>query len=89
MTKENNISLSRYTTDSFPSDKVETVDEHNISLMIEGEETTPKNTNGNLKDTDLFLLNDEIQSKKDEQNEKISQIGSMKKLYSNVINGAV
>ena len=39
--------------------------------MIEAEETPQNNTAGNLKDDALFLLNDEIQSKNDEQIEKI------------------
>ena len=69
ITNENNISLSRDTNDLFPSVIVETSDKHNISLMIEEEETPQKNT-GNLKDYALFLLNYEIQSKNDKQIEK-------------------
>ena len=38
--------------------------------MIEAQETLQKNTTGNLKYYVLFLFNDEIQSKNDEQNEK-------------------
>ena len=37
--------------------------------MIESEET-PQKTTGSLKDDALFLLNDEIQSKNDEQTKK-------------------
>ena len=43
---------------------------------------------GKLKDDALFLLNDEPQSKSDEQNLK-KLIGNMKKVSLNVINGAV
>ena len=70
VTKEQNITLSRYTIASFPSGILEIVDKHYISLMIEAEETPQKHTIENLKYDALFLLNDKIQSKNDEQNEK-------------------
>ena len=56
-------------TASSPSVIVENFDKHDISLMIEAEETPQKST-GNLKYNALFLLNYEIQSKNDEQIEK-------------------
>ena len=37
LTKENNISLSRDPIASFPSVILETIDKHDISLMIEAE----------------------------------------------------
>ena len=43
LTKDHNISLSKDTTASSQSSIVETSDKHNISLMIEAEETTQKN----------------------------------------------
>ena len=45
--------------------------------MIEAQETLQKNTTGNLKYYVLFLFNDEIQSKNDEQIKKM-WIGNMK-----------
>ena len=78
VTKEDNISLSRYPTASFPSDIVETFDNHDILLIIEAEETQQKNTTGYLKD-DVFLFNDEIQSKNDEQIEKNKVAGKYEK----------
>ena len=41
-TKENNILLSRDPIASFASGVLETVDKHNILLMIEAEELPPK-----------------------------------------------
>ena len=46
--------------------------------MIEAGKPPPKNTMGNLKNDTLFLLNDEIQSNHDDQNEKIRLIENMK-----------
>ena len=66
-TKEENIYLSRDPNASFPLVIAETFYKHNISSMIEAQETPNKNTIGNLKDDALFLFNDEIQSKNDEQ----------------------
>ena len=42
VTKEKNISLSRDPIASFPPVLLETVDRHDISLIIEAEETPPK-----------------------------------------------
>ena len=41
VTKENNISLSRYPTDSFTSVIVDNSDKNDTSLIIEAEETPP------------------------------------------------
>ena len=67
---------------------VETFDKHDISLMIEAEETPQNKSAGNLKDDALFLLNDDIQSKNDEHIEKNKVDGKYEKLSSNVRNGA-
>ena len=42
VTKENNISFSKDSTDSFPSGIVDNFDKHYISLMIQAEETPQK-----------------------------------------------
>ena len=54
VTREDNISVSRGPTDSFPSDIVKTYDKHKILLMIEAEETPQTNITGNLKDSAFF-----------------------------------
>ena len=77
--KANKISLSRYHIASLPSGLLQTVNKHNISVMIEAEEPSPKITIENLKYDALFLLNDELQSKNYEQNEKKRLMGNMKK----------
>ena len=56
VTNEKNISLSGDPTGSFPSGVVETSDKNNTSLMIEAEETPPKQNTENLKyDAVLFF----------------------------------
>ena len=69
LTKEKNISLSKDTTASSPSGIVETSDKHDISLMIEAEETT-KTNHCKFERWYFFLLNYGIQSKNDELIEK-------------------
>ena len=81
VTKENNISLSMDPTASLPSVIVETSDKHDILIIIESEETPPKNPTGFLKDDASFLLNDEIKSKNDEQIEKNKVDGRKKKCH--------
>ena len=56
---------------------MDTFDKRDIPLIIEVQEPPPQNTTGSLKYDALFLLNDEIQSKNDEKNEK-RWIGYMK-----------
>ena len=70
VTKEQNITLSRYTIASFPSGILQTVDKHNVLLIIEAQETPQISNIRNLKDDALFLFNDDIQSKTDEKNGK-------------------
>ena len=68
---------------------METVDKQEITLIIAAEDPPLPNTTGNLKNDASFLVNDEIQSKNDEQNFKKRWIRNMKKLPMNVITGAV
>ena len=62
--------MSSYPAASYTSVILDTSDEHGIYLTIEAEETPQNKYTGNLKDDDLFLFNDEIKSKNDEQIEK-------------------
>ena len=80
LTKKNNISLSSDPTASYTSGILDTSDEHYISLTIESGEIPQNKYTGNLKDDDLFLFNDEIKSKNDEQIEKNKVDGRYEKL---------
>ena len=89
VTKERNISLSKDTTASSPSGIVETSYKHDISLMIEAEETIQNKSTGNLKDDTLFYWIMTYNLRMMNWLKKIRWMGNMKNLSFNMIKGVV